>query len=353
MPPNTALANRFFAEVAAGRDPAVQARRVWQQQNAQAQALAGLQAQMRQSGQAQPQDTLGSLPRSFDPFERPTVVEVDNLRDEFVDEVEAQNRALLSGPDGTVMGDMAAQVMRRNELQSLDEGRVRRVFINPASAYKGVLGGSAKMVNGAPTQRVVNWFADRFDEAIPLSIFVGPTDTDTFGNFTTGGAQNRAFANIYWLNGRGVPMSARVDAGKGRQIGLHGSFVAVDLGLDAGNAAGFMNLGAWLSFWPVARTAPTTTTMFVDALGAAGVQTLVIPSCATGLLPVQATTVSAAPNIEMQMRDKNANVIGRLDLQTYGQMIATQPLPDDAYDILVTNNDAAAVTARFIFQLSL
>lgn len=301
---------------------------------------------------ARQQEMVGSLPRTYDPFEQAQAIDNNQLGDEFTNLMGSINRAFAL-PDGSFADDLSAMVSMREEQQIREDGETPRVLITPPSARKGLLGGAALMANGAPAQRVVNWSADRMDEAIPLSIFVGPVASDPLGVFPTAGAQNRGYANIYWLGGRGVPMSAQVDVGKGKHFNLHGSFCAVDVGLDAGNAAGSMSLGAWLSFYPVSRQTPMTRTIYIAALAAAGTSTQIIPSCATGLLPLQVDLATfTSSGILMTFRDRNANVIYRDTLLTNGSQVAPIPLSDDAYDVVITNNEAGAVTMRLIFELS-
>lgn len=301
--------------------------------------------------QQRPQQMMGSLPRTFDPFEQAQVIENNQLGDEFTNLMGSINRAFAL-PDGSFTDEMSAMVALRQEKQAQEDDEAPRVSINPPSARKGLLGGAGLMANGAPAQRVVNWSADRMDEAIPLSIFVGPVGSDQFGVFTANGAQNRPYANVYWLGGRGTPMSAQVDIGKGKHFNLHGSFCAVDIGLDAGNAAGSMSLGAWLSFYPVSRQTPMTRTLYMS-IAAAGTSTQIIPSCATGLLPLQVDLATFTSNgILMTFRDRNGTTTHVSTLQLNGQQVSPIPIGDDDYDIVFTNNEAGTVAIRAIFELS-
>jgi hypothetical protein len=307
-----------------------------------------------------PDHRIGSLPRTVDPFERARVIGVSTLGDDFANLVNEMRQARVT-PEGHVVEELDGMAEQREAERRREDAQVPRVLITPPSARKGVLGGSANMKNGAPAQRLIHWFADRLDEAIPLSICVAPITSDVNGNFSTAsatsssnaisgaGAQNRPYANIYWMGGRGVPMQAQVDVRKGVQFTVHGTFVAVDVGLDAGNANGSMDIGAWLSFYSISRPSLMTRTIFIDALANAGTQTVVIPSFAVSLLPLQSSTTTA--NIQMNFRDKNGTLIQRSDLLAPGTQRSPIPLPDDAYDVVFTNNDTVAVTARAMFEL--
>jgi hypothetical protein len=276
---------------------------------------------------------------------------VSTLGDDFAALIEDLNAARV-GADGAAREELDALATLRETERRKQDREVPRVLITPPSARKGVLGMAAKVANGAPAQRVIQWAADRMDESIPLSIALAIVDTDPSGNYATGGAQNRAYANIYWLGGRGVPTVAQVDVGKGRIVNIHGAFCAVDVGLDAGNANGAMSVGAWLSFYSTMRPTPATRTLYIDALANGTTKNVIIPPFATELLPLQRSD-QATGTCRLDFKDFNGTIVAAVALAAGGTMATPIPLSDDCHSVDFVNTGATTTTARLVFGLSL
>ena len=152
------------------------------------------------------------------------------------------------------------------------------------------------------------------------------------------------------------PVQVQLDIGRGTRITLAASYCEVLVGMDSppivpsGHyAAGSMLLGAQIGFYSATSLAPVTRTL-VGYLAPAGTQTFTIPERANFLLPVQESDALGVTTLEVQ--DAGGTTITALTFAA-GGMIAPLPLPDDAYQVKVTNAGGNAAYYRLPFQLAL
>lgn len=203
------------------------------------------------------------------------------FRDDFL-EKNRQFAKAAYGPNGEHLDDFdqkwQAQQRAHEELQA----GAPFVRINPPSAKRGILGGSATVKSGDVPVQVASWIGDDDAEAQPVTVMANPTPYPMVT--TSPGVLNTTRPYALVTFGTGInKATAEVDIGLGCQFTVIGSAVQVQVGMDANVGAvtvsppATLSIGASLGFFQVNRTAPLTRTRYCVADAAGANVTVLVP----------------------------------------------------------------------------
>jgi len=231
-----------------------------------------------------------------------------------------------------------------------------------ASGGSYTAGGANAGVAAFQEVEVVKWDGNGNGEALPCRVSISRLTGGQGATFPSGndGAGNtfvyRPFAHIFWGTGeRGQLNEAYCDVGRGIQFTISASHLYVNVGMDAPPTgaflAGSMYLNGHGAFFAGQSQAPVQRTIYIDALTNASNSTFIVPLFATSLLPPMNSVFVGTYTLDFL--DNNGNVISSLGPIAGGGIIEPIPLPDDVYQIKVTNNSGGTQNYRFPFLLSL
>lgn len=229
----------------------------------------------------------------------------------------------------------------------------------PAPSSTG-FGGKSLTAPILPEVQVCRWDGEN-DETLPVTITVGRVENSGGILFPYPGQLPGTIAN-YRPYGRlryGVRGYAQdtitMDIGRGFQFCIAASFVYFSVGMDVplnGTNGGAMQLGASLGWFESRTSAPIMRTVYIDALAVLGITTITIPVFAQTLLPPMSSDQSANASISLNFQTVDGTSVGYLKFAP-GTVVAPIPLPNDAYQIQVTNLAGALSNIRLPFQLAL
>jgi hypothetical protein len=128
--------------------------------------------------------------------------------------------------------------------------------------------------------------------------------------------------------------------------------VQVDAALDAVTTSdpANINIQGALSFRPMIRTAPLIRSRYLDSMVQNVAQTVVIPPFATGILPVQMSSLTGI--VQLDFYDTTNTIRYSLQVSNAAQ-VTPIPLTTDMVKLVVTSTQAATQHVRLPFELSI
>ncbi len=189
------------------------------------------------------------------------------------------------------------------------------------------------------------WNADNDIETGPVTLTLSQQTPGI------GSAALRAFALLTW-GSYGTSHTAEVDIGRGCQLSVNASSIAVSLGLDALSAANTIQavMSASMSFRTPSMNYSLIRSVYIDALANGSSSTVTPPLFAIGLLPIQMSLLTGS--VQLDFYD-TSNTLVYTQTVLNGTQVTSLPLTTDIWKIVVTNNTAPSQYIRLPFEIAL
>ena len=303
-------------------------------------------------------DPFESLARRYDIVESPGGIEVydtdfmselaesGGLIDDELFKLGRQSEAAAFRPDG-MQADGLEQAVQIDEFKRQEAVKLAPYSrVVPESCRRGLLGGQAEISdpNKLP-ERVVFWVG-LDEEAYPVSVAFAPVPLIPAD--PPSGTIIRPFARVEFgtHNGKFV---VDIDVGRGKQITIPGSTVAVSVGLDPTSNTAY-RMAASIGYFTVVRTEPLTRTLYVDDSTAGNTTTLVVPNFASSIWFERAPIT---PQVRLDFLDANGDTAYTRIIASNGFQNDPIRIAGDIKSIVVTNQGIVAMDGRAIFGLSI
>lgn len=275
-------------------------------------------------------------------------------RSPYRDPLRAEMERYAQAAEGTGSDDEFYQLLEARRERIKERNKAGRQVGNPPSAIEKRLGGNVVLTPdvGIVQKPVVLWEADDDGETGPVTVTLGLVNP--LGIETQATSSIRPFAYLNWGT-YGFFQQAEVDVGRGCQLTINASVVAIALALDgdtgALDAQNPANLAAFLSFRQCVRTAALIRTRYIDGLALSASQTVTVPPFCNNLLPVQMSD-SPGGSLLLNFLDSKNAIRYALTI-TNGSQVAPIPLTSDIVSVQVTNQTANTQSVRLPFELSI
>ena len=285
-------------------------------------------------------------------------------------------------PDGSPREELES-IAAFQELQLERERRIAPpVQITPASAKPGVtvfssqalvqyggIAGSGSFATedvGAFGDRaaqaeaeVVRWLG-REQETMVCTVSVYRVLAGMGATFPAGTNPNgdtytyRPYFRCVWGGAQGAPNEVLGDIGRGTRFTVATNYLYVNVGMGetaSTRVPGSMMLGATMGFFGAPGQSHVYYTMYADSIVAAGTLRITIPRFANTIESLMAVTPGDwTLTVRSAAAGALSNALSGSNLQQRGQAYA---LPDEAYEVLVTNSGGSTASAQIVFGISL